>query len=85
MLAALLALAAQDWHPQAPPLPPPSGPVIRAATADELYRAAAEVPPGGTILLEDGRYELPAFLVLAKDGVTLRSASGRRDRVISWG
>lgn len=42
------------------------------------YRAR----PGGTILLADGTYPVGRTLVLASDGVTLRSASGQRERVI---
>ena len=30
----------QTWFPKAPPLPAPSGQVIRVATVDELFRAA---------------------------------------------
>lgn len=70
------------WMPQAPPLPPPQGPVIRVSTVDELFAAAEKVPPGGTILLADGHYLLPRYFELHTDGVTLRSVSGRRDRVV---
>jgi len=70
------------WFPQAPPLPPPTGAVIRVATVDQLFRAADNVQPGGTILLEDGRYMMPRFFELHTDNVTLRSASGARDRVV---
>ncbi len=70
------------WVRQAPPLPPPQGPVIRVSTVDELFAAAEKVPPGGTILLADGHYILPRYFELHADGVTLRSASGRRDRVV---
>lgn len=70
------------WFPQAPPLPPPQGPVIPVSTVEELFAAADKVPPGGTILLADGHYLLPRYFELHTDGVTLRSASGRRDRVV---
>ncbi len=72
----------QPWFPQAPPLPRPAGEVIRAATVAELFRAAKDVRPGGTILLADGHYPLPHFLELHTDDVTLRSESGRRDSVV---
>jgi len=71
-----------DWLPKTPPLPPPQGPVIRVSTVEELQAAAEKVPPGGTILLADGHYLLPRYFELHTDGVTLRSASGRRDRVV---
>ncbi len=70
------------WLPKAPPLPPPQGPVLRVSTVEELFAAAEKVPPGGTILLADGHYFLPRYFELHTDGVTLRSASGRRERVV---
>ncbi len=72
----------QPWFPKAPPLPKPAGEVIRAATVAELFRAAKDVKPGGTILLADGHYPLPRFLELHTDNVTLRGESGRRDSVV---
>lgn len=72
----------QSWFPQAPALPEPTGPVLRVASAAELYSAAAQVQPGGTILVADGHYRLPRYLELHTDDVTLRSESGRRDQVI---
>jgi hypothetical protein len=71
-----------SWVPKAPPLPPPSGEVIRASTVDELFAAAEKVKPGGTILLADGRYAMPRYFELHTDRVTLRGASGDRDRVV---
>ena len=50
----------RPWFPQAPPLPPPAGEVIRVGDVDELYAAAARVKPGGTILLADGVYPVTA-------------------------
>jgi len=72
----------QPWFPKAPPLSKPGGEVIRAATVAELFRAANDVKPGGTILLADGHYVLPRHLELHTDNVTLRSESGRRDDVV---
>jgi hypothetical protein len=72
----------QPWHPQAPPLPAPTGAILRATTVDELFAAAARVKPGETILLADGHYSLTRRLEIDKDRVTLRSASGRRERVV---
>jgi hypothetical protein len=85
MLLAAPALAqppAFDWVPKAPALPPPQGRVIRVATVDELFRAANTVRPGETILLADGHYDMPRYLELRTDGVSLRSASGDRTKVV---
>ncbi len=76
------SLPSRPWFPKAPPLPAPRGEVIRAANPDELYRAVERVHPGGTILLADGFYALPRYFVLKTDNVTLRGASGKREKVI---
>ena len=75
-------LIRQPWLPKAPPLPKPTGQVIRVANVEELYRAAGEVKPGGTILLADGHYMMPRYFELHTDNVTMRGASGNRDKVI---
>ncbi len=72
----------QPWFPQAPPLPPPAGQVIRVATVPQLFAAAEQVPAGGTILLADGVYAMPRYFELHTDNVTLRSERGQRDSVI---
>ncbi len=72
----------QPWFPQAPPLAKPAGPVVRAASVDELYAAARDIQPGGTILVADGHYRLPRYFELRADNVTLRGESGQRDNVI---
>ncbi len=70
------------WFPKAPPLPAPSGEVVRVSTADELIRATEMAQSGQTILIEDGRYVLSLPIEIKADRVTLRGASGHRDRVI---
>lgn len=72
----------QPWFPKAPPLPPSSGEAIRVSTVDALFEAAETVKPGGTILIEDGHYFMPRYFEIHTDGVTLRSASGQREKVI---
>lgn len=72
----------QPWFPKAPPLPPATGQVIRVRTVEELFRAADQVRPGGTILLADGFYAMPRYFELRTDNVTLRGESGQRDRVV---
>jgi hypothetical protein len=71
-----------SWFPKAPPLPPPGGQVIRVTNTPELFRAAEQVRPGGTILLAEGRYPMERRLEIRTDRVTLRGASGDRDRVV---
>ena len=72
----------RPWFPQAPPLPPPTGEVIRVGDVDELHAAARRVKPGGTILLADGVYPVTRTVVISTDRVTLRSESGQRHRVV---
>ncbi len=72
----------QPWFPKAPPLPPPAGDVIRVSTVEQLFRAAEQVEPGGTILLADGHYLMPRYFALRTDYVTLRGASGHRRKVV---
>jgi Right handed beta helix region len=71
-----------SWMPKAPALPAPAGEVLRVATVEELFAAAEKVKPGGTILVADGHYLMPRYFELHTDNVTLRSASGRREKVI---
>ena len=72
----------RPWFPQAPPLPPPTGEVIRVGDVDELHAAARRVKPGGTILLADGVYPVTRTVVISTARVTLRSESGQRHRVV---
>ena len=72
----------RPWHPKAPPLPRPEGQVIRVGSVEELTKAADDVKPGGTILLADGHYMMPRFFAIRTDGVTMRSESGDRDKVV---
>ena len=71
-----------SWLPPAPKLPPPEGPVIHVSTVEQLFQAAQDVPPGGTILLADGHYRMPRYFELRTDRVTLRGQSGDRNKVI---
>ncbi len=71
-----------SWFPQAPSMPDPQGEVIRVSNVAELFEAAEEVASGGTILLEDGHYAMPRYFEISTDGVTLRGASGDREKVL---
>lgn len=71
-----------DWFPKAPSLPDPTGPVIVVKTVDELFQAAENVPPGGTILVADGHYRMPRYFAITTDNVTLRGQSGNRHQVV---
>ncbi len=83
-LAAALSSTAvvQPWHPQAPPLVAAAGEVIRVSGVEELSRALQIAKPNSTVLLADGRYSVTRTLQIRTSGVTLRSASGKRDRVV---
>jgi len=72
----------QTWLPKAPPLPPPSGPVLRARTVQELFDALQRVQPGGTVLVAEGTYHLPRRLEIHTNRVALRGETGRRDHVV---
>jgi hypothetical protein len=72
----------QSWFPVAPPLPKPAGDAVRVATAAGLARAIKAAKPGSTIALADGHYHITSLLELRTDNVTLRSASGERDKVV---
>lgn len=80
--SAVADVPTRAWYPQAPPLPAPAGEVIRVADTRELDEAVRRVKPGGTILLSDGVYPIDRTVVVATDGVTVRGASGQRDRVV---
>ncbi|MDH4238241.1 MAG: right-handed parallel beta-helix repeat-containing protein [Phycisphaerae bacterium] len=72
----------QSWFPKAPALPRPVGQIIEVSNVQELIRAVDEVKPGGTILLADGHYEMPRYIEIKTDNVTLRGASGHRECVV---
>jgi len=85
LLSAAISNAAPPqtgWMPQAPPLARPTGQVIEVAKVDDLFKAVAAVKPGGTILLADGHYRIPRYFEITADNVTLRGASGNRDKVV---
>jgi len=72
----------QNWFPKAPALLPVEGPTIIVSDVQTLIKALREAVAGQTILVEDGHYMMPHYVQIAADNVTLRSASGHRERVI---
>ncbi len=72
----------RGWFPKAPPLPMAQVDVIDVATVEQLFQAAQNVKPGGTIRVADGHYMMPRFFQITTDRVTLRGASGNRNEVI---
>jgi hypothetical protein len=83
--------AEEDWvlrppekscFPKAPKLPPAEGPVVEVSDARGLIRAIEEARAGQTILLADGHYMMDRYVRIDVDNVTLRGASGHRERVV---
>jgi hypothetical protein len=72
----------QAWFPRAPALPRPAGQIMEVSSVQELIKAVDEVKTGGTILLADGHYMMPHYIEIKTDNVSLRGASGHRERVV---
>ena len=70
------ALLKQPWYPKAPPLPEPTGEVIKVKTVGELYGAVRRVKNGGTVMIADGVYQSRRpLMVVGKKNVTIRGES----------
>ncbi len=71
----------------APPLPPPSGRIVRVSSAEALLREAARISPGTTILLEKGTYKLPATIYIPGpvQRISIRGATGNPKDVVIAG
>ena len=72
----------QAWFPLAPSLPMPSENLVKVSNVNELFDAVDNAKKGTTILLADGFYEMPCYLEIKTDNVTLRGESGHREKVI---
>lgn len=72
----------QAWFPKAPALPAPPDDRVEVSTVEELIRAIEEARPGETILVAAGHYRMPRYVEIRTDRVTLRGASGHRERVV---
>jgi hypothetical protein len=91
LFAALSAGGAQDpglnppvqrWFPAAPPLPEPQGAAVDVSTVEGLVAAVERAQAGQIIRVADGHYFMPRYVEIRADNVTLRSASGQRQRVV---
>ena len=80
--AASPATIVQPWHPKASSLPAAAGEIIRVSGEEEMARALETATSKTTVLVSDGHYRLSRSLQIRADDVTLRSASGQRDRVV---
>jgi len=72
----------QSWFPQAPRRAHRPGRAVTVSNVRELVKALRQASPGQTILVADGHYLMPHYVEIRADNVTLRSASGRRERVV---
>jgi hypothetical protein len=77
----LVLLNTVDSRPAAAPAAV-AGPTVRVSTVTELVRALETAEPGSTVLIADGHYGMPRYVEVTADDVTVRGASGDRDRVI---
>ncbi len=66
----------------APPLPDPTGVVVRVTTAQELDQAVTNLGEDTTILLAPGRYSLISTLWILKQNVTIRGETNDPDDVV---
>ena len=70
----------------APPLPAPSGRIVRVATSGALHAAVAAMTSGTTVLLAPGLYRLRSTLAMANARrVAIRGATGRAGDVVIEG
>jgi len=56
--------------------------MVEVSTVEGLIRAIEQAEPGQTILVAEGHYLMPRYVEIRADRVTLRGASGRRERVV---
>ena len=64
------------------PWPAATGATVSATPSDNLQALIDGLATGDTLSLASGTYPLAAPLVLATEGITLRSATGNRDDVL---
>jgi hypothetical protein len=76
------ALPSLAWLPEAPPLPAPTGEVVKVKDVRELEAAVTKAAPGQTILLADGEYRMAQTFHISTSGLTVRGASGAPTKVV---
>jgi hypothetical protein len=75
-----------DWFSKPLPLPEPRGPVVHAATAQEILTGSENLPTGATLMIAPGSYKLDRPLVLrGRTNIAIQSASGDPDSVTLTG
>ena len=89
VLAAMVSPGFAQFSPvrPAPPLPPPSGPVVNVSTVAGLQAAVNALVSGTTIVIAPGTYRLTQTLRI-RNGVVnvgVRGATGNRDDVVILG
>ncbi len=70
------------WWPKAPALGKPAGEAVEVSTVEQFEQALDSAKPGQTIMLADGHYMMRRYVEVRTDGLTIRSASGRREAVV---
>jgi len=91
LIGAVLAVTSSDGSAKSassgPPLPPPSGAVVRVSTEAGLQEAVRRLRSGTTILIARGTYRLTSTLPIGNgvEGVALRGETGNRDDVVLLG
>jgi hypothetical protein len=71
----------------APPLPPPPGPIVQVATESQLQAAVNALTSGTTILIQPGTYTLTSTLWLTRgvQNVAIRGSTNSCDDVVLVG
>jgi hypothetical protein len=85
VLAVLLSASLVHAARTAPPLPPPTGPVVNVSNAWQLTSAVNNAAPNTTIMLADGFYDIGTYghsMSIHASNMTIRGASGNRDAVV---
>jgi len=66
-------------------IPPEKRIIVSPENAKDLPRIVGEAPEGATIFLRDGLYRLEGTIWVKTPGLSIRSLSGKRERVILTG
>ena len=86
LVLVLAAPAAAKSDRTAPPLPPPTGPVVHVSTEPQLRSAVQSLASNTTIVIAPGTYRLTGTLnVRNVQNVTLRGATDNRNDVVLVG